>query len=244
MNRQAVLVIAGSDSSGGAGLTRDLRVLADLDLDAVCAVTAVTAQSDRRLHAVHHVPPEIVRAQIAAALETRSVAAVKIGMLGTRSTVGAVVEALSSLDVPIVLDPVLASSSGGTLLDEAGRDAMRELLLARVSLLTPNIPEAAILAGQSPAESEGEMLEQASLIQSLGPKAVLIKGGHASGEESVDLLVTADGIVERLTAPRWQESRRGTGCVLSTGIAARLAKGLPLATACLLAKQHLRPEVG
>lgn len=236
--RPAVLVIAGSDSSSGAGLARDLRVLAELRLDAVCAVTAVTAQSDERVHAVHHVPPEIVRAQITAARETRPVA-VKIGMLRTRSTVEAVSEALCGLNVPIVLDPVLASSSGGTLLDEAGRLALHELLLGRVSLLTPNIPEAAVLTGLPPARTERKMADQARLIQALGPEAVLLKGGHGSDEESVDLLLTADGLVARLAAPRWDVSMRGTGCALSTGIAAHLAQGTSLITACRLAKQQL-----
>ena len=237
--RPAVLVIAGSDSSGGAGLQRDLRVLAELGLDAVCAVTAVTAQSDERVHAVHHVPPEIVRAQIDAARETRPVAAVKIGMLGTRATVEAVAKALCGLNVPIVLDPVLASSSGGALLDEDGRAALSELLLACTTLLTPNIPEAAVLAGRPQARDEDEMLDQARLIQSLGPEAVLIKGGHASGEESVDLLVTADGLTERLAAPRRHAAMRGTGCVIATAIAAHLAQGKPLSAACRLAKQNL-----
>lgn len=237
--RPAVLIIAGSDSSGGAGLARDLRVLAELGLDAVCAVTAVTAQSDERVYSVHHVPPEIVRAQMTAARETRPVAAVKIGMLGTRSTVEAVAGALCGLNVPIVLDPVLASSSGGILLDEPGRLSLRELLFGRVTLLTPNIPEAAILVGRPAARNEDEMVYQARLMQSLGPEAVLLKGGHGTSEESVDLLVTDHGLEARLSAPRRDVSMRGTGCTLATAIAAHLAHGTPLVTACQLAKQKL-----
>src|SRR5215469_10141933 len=142
-DRPAVLVIAATDSSGGAGLTRDVRVLSDFSVDALCVVTAVTAQSDQQVTAVHHVPPDVVRAQLTAALATRQVGAIKIGMLGTRATVEAVAEALPASDVPIVLDPVLVSSSGGVLLDDAGRAALIRLLMPRATLVTPNVPEVA-----------------------------------------------------------------------------------------------------
>lgn len=135
-----MLVIAATDSSGGAGLTRDVRVLADSSVDALCVVTAVTAQSDRRVTAVHHVPPEIIRAQIAGAFATRAIGAIKVGMLGTAATVEAVVEALSTAMAgrrvsggtpPMVVDPVLVSTSGGVLLDAGGRAALLEHLFPR-----------------------------------------------------------------------------------------------------------------
>src|ERR1700761_1558490 len=127
--RLAVLVIAGTDSSGGAGLTRDVRALSDLGMDSLCAVTAATAQTNSRVTAIHHIPPDIIREQIAAAFATGRVAAVKIGMLGNRVTVAAVVAGLrAAMPVPTVLDPVLLSSSGGVLLDADGKAAMRENL--------------------------------------------------------------------------------------------------------------------
>jgi hydroxymethylpyrimidine/phosphomethylpyrimidine kinase len=234
-----VLVIAGSDSSGGAGVTRDVRTLTQLGIQARCVVTAVTAQSDARLYEVHVVPPGLVRAQLAAACASGRIDALKIGMLATAATVHAVCAALPRGALPIVLDPVLASSSGGELLDRQGREALCTALLPRVTLLTPNIPEAAALLGSSPAQSEMELLQQARALLALGPEAVLLKGGHRSGPEATDLLLAHDGVPRWLRAPRVAIDRRGTGCVLAAAIAAGLATGLDLATACAHAKQHL-----
>jgi hydroxymethylpyrimidine/phosphomethylpyrimidine kinase len=234
-----VLVIAGSDSSGGAGLTRDVRTLTRLHTRAACVVTAVTAQSDKRLEAVHVVPAELVRAQMTAALATCRVEAIKIGMLATRATVLAVSAALPAMTLPVVLDPLLASSSGGELLDEAGRSALRAVLLPRTTLLTPNIPEAAALLGTGSARSEAELLQQAAALLALGPRAVLLKGGHGDGPEAADLLLAAHEPPRWLRAPRIDAQRRGTGCALASAIAAGLAAGLELVTACERAKQHV-----
>jgi hydroxymethylpyrimidine/phosphomethylpyrimidine kinase len=230
-SRPAVLVIAATDSSGGAGLIRDVRVLTDFSVDALCVTTAVTAQSDKRVLAVHHIPPETIRAQLTAALETRRVGAVKIGMLGTRTTVETVVESLAITTrsraqprpggragaaqadavgtpqtttgpgdpngsdgqpgpgVSIVLDPVLVSSSGGVLLDAEGRTALLQKLLPQVTLVTPNVPEVAALLGERVASSEAELIEQGRRLLQFGPQAILLKGGHARGEEATDLLI-------------------------------------------------------
>ena len=237
---RAVLVIAGVDSSGGAGLTRDVRVLADFDTDTVCAVTAVTAQSNSRVTAVHHVPPQIIRAQIAAAFETREIGAVKIGMLGNRATVEAVVESLRPREtVPVVLDPVLVASSGGILLDEDGRKALADRLLPCVTLVTPNIPEAATLVGEKPAAGETPLIGQALRLLALGPQAVLLKGGHATGAEAVDWLVCADHSVRRIASARIPATLRGTGCALASAIAAGLASGATLADSCERAKRYV-----
>ncbi len=233
-----VLVIAGSDSSGGAGLTRDVCTLTQLGVRALCVVTAVTAQSDAQLSAVHVVPAQLVRAQMAAALASRRADAIKIGMLATGATVVAVAEALPPA-APVVLDPVLASSSGGELLDGDGRAALCAALLPRTTLLTPNIPEAAALLGSLPARSEHELLQQAAALLALGPRAVLLKGGHGAGPEAADLLLAADAAPRWLRAPRLPAVRRGTGCALSAAIAAGLADGLDLSGACQRAKQHL-----
>jgi hydroxymethylpyrimidine/phosphomethylpyrimidine kinase len=210
----AVLVIAGSDSSGGAGLVRDVRTLTRLDTRVLCAVTAVTAQSDSGVRAVHPMAPELVRAQIAAALATTRIGAIKIGMLATGAVALAVAASLPPRgEVPMVLDPVLLSSSGGVLLDDAGRAALEEMLLPRA--------------------------EQGRALLARGPAAVLVKGGHGGGREAVDLLLVEGQPVRRLSAPRSARTLRGTGCALASAIAAGLAAGLGLEDACARAKQHL-----
>lgn len=239
-NRPAVLVIAATDSSGGAGLTRDVRALADFGVDVICAVTAITAQSDTRVTAVHHIPPEVVSAQVAAAFETRHVAAIKIGMLGTRATVEAVVGSLPRNDsIPIVLDPVLVSSSGGVLLDVGGRETMRQYLFPRAILVTPNVPEAAALLDLDIATSEYALIEQAKGLLELGPQAVLLKGGHMDGEDAIDLLVCRHHGLQRIRSVRLSATSRGTGCALASAIAAGLACGVSLFDACQQAKCYV-----
>ncbi len=236
----AVLVVAGSDSSGGAGLVRDVRTLARFATPVRCALTAVTAQSDREVLAVHPLPPELVRHQIAAALATSSIGAIKIGMLATGAVALAVAASLPPREqVPMVLDPVLRSSSGGALLDAGGRRVLTEHLLPRATLVTPNIEETAVLLGAAPARSEAEMAQQGQALLALGPAAVLVKGGHGQGDEAVDLLLIAGEPVRRLASPRSRRPLRGTGCALASAIAAGLAAGLDLEAACAGAKQHL-----
>ena len=243
--RGAVLVIAGSDSSGGAGIVRDLRVLADLGAQALCAVTAVTAQTHAEVVGVHHVPPDIVRAQIRAALDTTSLGAIKIGMLGTAATVRAVADALPrNGSIPIVLDPVLLSSSGGVLLDEAGRAEMLARLLPLAAVLTPNIPEAASLCGASPAASPEALVAQARTLLSRGARAVLLKGGHGEGPQALDLLLSSEGAPIWLSSPRIEGRCRGTGCALASAIAASLARGASVEAACRAAKQYVLSMLG
>ncbi len=240
MRRPAVLVIAGSDSSGGAGLARDVRTLADFGADALCVVTAVTAQSNRRVLSLHHVPSAAVSAQIAAAFETCVPGAVKLGMLGSRATVEAVADALQAhRALPWVLDPVLAASSGGALLDSEGLTAMKERLLPHAALVTPNIPEAAALLDEDPVRDEAALTAQARRILALGPRAVLLKGGHALGSEAVDWLVSRDRAPERIASPRLDAEHRGTGCALASAIAAQLASGESPGAACRRAKAYV-----
>ena len=249
--RPAVLVIAGSDSSGGAGLARDLEALEAFGVDALAVVTAVTAQSHLRVLAVHPVPPPILRAQIEAALETRIPDAIKIGMLTNRETVEAVSGALRDVagqnisgsgprrPIPIVLDPVLVSSSGGVLLDEAGRHALKDRLLPLTELLTPNVPEAAALLGEPPASSETALEQQALSLLNLGPRSVLLKGGHAPEPDAIDRLVCRGQPLRRITAPRIRASLRGTGCALASAIAAQLAAGVAIVLACERAQAYI-----
>lgn len=243
-SRPRVLVIAGSDSSGGAGLLRDTQVLTQFEVDARCAVTAVTAQTNTHVSAVHHVPPELIRQQIKSALETGEIAAIKIGMLGTRAAIQAVAESLPAPDrIPIVLDPVLMSSSGKSLLEKTGLNALRELLMPRVSLVTPNLPEAAALLEEEVATSEAGMLDHAQRLLRFDVQAVLLKGGHATGEESVDVLVTLSDPPIYMRAARRAATLRGTGCALSSAIAAGLALKMPLGAACERAKAYVWSEI-
>jgi hydroxymethylpyrimidine/phosphomethylpyrimidine kinase len=236
----AVLVIAGSDPGGSAGLARDLHTLAQLRVPALCVLTAVTVQSDREVSGVHVIPAHVVRAQIEAALSTGRITAVKVGMLATRATVLAVAATLPPRQaLPLVVDPVLAASSGGTLLDDAGRAALVETLLPRISVLTPNIPEAAALLGMDAARDEEQLLRQGRALLALGPEAVLLKGGHGGGAHSTDLLLTGAGPPTRFTAARSAAQRRGTGCALASAIAAGLAAGLDVAASCAQAKNYV-----
>jgi hydroxymethylpyrimidine/phosphomethylpyrimidine kinase len=258
------LVIAATDSSGGAGLTRDVRVLTDFVVDALCVVTAVTAQSDKKVSAIHHVPPEIIHAQITAAFATRQIDAIKIGMLGTQATVEAVVAALSgAVGIPIVVDPVLVSTSGGVLLDAGGRAALTGSLFPLAALVTPNIPEAGALLGEPVAADEAGLMQQGEKLLGFGSKAILLKGGHPyasgrytgrnEGEDAVDLLITDEAAgahptrgrraselsIERIHSKRIVGASRGTGCALASGIAAGLASGKPLSEACRAAKRYV-----
>ena len=235
-----VLVIAGTDSSGGAGLTRDVATLTRLGAEAQCAVTAVTAQTDREVTTIELLPPPLVRAQIRAALATRRTGAIKIGMLGAKAIVEAVAEVIPPREhVPLVLDPVLAASSGGALLETEGRAALAALLLPRATVLTPNLPEAAALLGVAPASSAAEIIGQGRALCARGAAAVLMKGGHASGALATDWLVMAGGSVREFNAPRLTGARRGTGCALASAIAAGLAAHLSLEAACQQAKEHV-----
>lgn len=235
-----VLVIAGSDSSGGAGLTRDVETLTHFGVGALCALTAVTAQSDTAVTAIEVLPPATVRAQIDAAFATGRVDAVKIGMLATRAVVLAVAAALAvHAAVPVVLDPVVTSTSGTALLDAAGQAALREGLLSRATLITPNLPEAAALLGVAHGVSAAQPLAQAEGLLALGARAVLLKGGHAAGPTATDLLLIRGAPAQHLSAPRIPADLRGTGCALASGIAAGLANKQDLSQACARAKQHV-----
>lgn len=242
-DRDTVLVIGGSDSSGGAGVARDLRTLFDLGMHGVAVITGVTAQTHAEVRGIHMVPPAFVGDQISAALASNPVRAIKIGMLGTAETVEAVAARLPRGQVPIVLDPVLAASSGGCLLDEAGRAALVERLFPLATLVTPNVPEAALLLGQllgQPATPDAALIGRyGSELLKLGPAAVLVKGGHAEGDEAIDFLLPKIGNVVTLRGPRLPGSLRGTGCALASAIAVGLASGSSLAVACWDAKRYV-----
>jgi hydroxymethylpyrimidine/phosphomethylpyrimidine kinase len=234
------LTIAGSDSGGGAGIQADLKTFAALGVYGASAITALTAQNTQGVDAVLAVPPDFVGAQIWAAAGDLEVAAIKIGMLATAPVIGAVADGLADFQgVPVVLDPVMVAASGDKLLDEDAIATLRARLLPLATLITPNLPEAAALLEVSEARNEQEMSEQGAALLAIGARAVLVKGGHLRGEQAVDLLVTAEG-VEHFAAPRVAtRNTHGTGCTLSSAIAAELAKGASLRDAVARSKSFV-----
>ena len=234
------LSIAGSDSSGGAGIQADLRTFGALGVHGATVLTAVTAQNARTIHAVHVIPVGIVAAQLQAVFEALDIRAVKLGMLAQAATIETVAAGLNRhRPAFIVLDPVMIATSGARLLAEDAVACLVSRLLPLVDCLTPNLAEAAALLGMSLATSEAAMAAQGRALLDLGPRAVLMKGGHAPLAEAVDLLVTPQG-TQRFAAP-WVESGNlhGTGCTLSAAIAAAVARGAGLADAVARAKAYL-----
>jgi hydroxymethylpyrimidine/phosphomethylpyrimidine kinase len=237
------VTIAGSDSSGGAGIQADLKTFAALGVYGATVITALTAQNTRGVAAIHDVPADFVAAQIDAVFSDLKIDAVKIGMLSTAPTIETVAAALARRRPPnVVLDPVIIASTGASLLRPRAIDALRKLV-GQADLLTPNLPEAAALLNLPLARDEHVMEVQAQKLLEFGAKAVLIKGGHGEGPESVDLLVDPGGCT-RFAAPRIAtKNTHGTGCSLSSAIAAGLAKGLPLAEAVGQAKQYVTAAI-
>lgn len=233
-----VLVIAGSDSGGGAGIQADIKTITMLGGYAATAITAVTVQNTLGVQAVHAVPADIVAAQIRAVLDDIGADAIKIGMLGDAVTIAAVADALADATAPIVLDPVMVAKGGATLLADDAVDVLMARLVPRAALVTPNVPELAKLA-RTEILDEADMLLAAQELLGAGPGAVLAKGGHLGGERVVDWLVSHHE-QQRFEAPRvGGRHTHGTGCTLSSAIAAGLAAGLPLSAAVERARSFL-----
>jgi hydroxymethylpyrimidine/phosphomethylpyrimidine kinase len=234
------LTMAGSDSSGGAGIQADLKTFSALGVFGASVITALTAQNTRGVTAIHDVPDDFIAAQADAVFTDLDVKAVKIGMLSRPGAIRTVADALARHGArPVVLDPVMVAASGAKLLADAAVETLKEVLIPRCDLLTPNLPEAAVLLGCPMAEDEDDMRRQGEALLRIGARAVLMKGGHGTGPESVDLLVEAAGAT-RLVAPRHlTRNTHGTGCTLSSAVAAGLAKGDDLGTAVRAAKAYI-----
>jgi len=239
------VTIAGSDSSGGAGIQADLKTFSALGVYGASVITALTAQNTQGVTAIHDVPAHFIAAQMDAVFSDLAVTAVKIGMLSVPVAIAAVAAGLERWkQTLVVLDPVMVATSGDRLLAPAAVEVLKRELIPRALVITPNLPEAAALLGVPIARTEDEMRQQAGQLLALGAQAVLIKGGHGSGPEAVDLLVTA-AATARLSAERIAtEKTHGTGCTLSSAIAAGLAKGQRLAEAVSDAKQYVTEAIG
>lgn len=235
-----ILSIAGSDPSGGAGIQADLKAFSARRTFGMAVITALTAQNTRGVSSVHAVPPDFVAEQIRMVFADIRVDAVKIGMIANAGIAEAVADALQPhRGIPIVLDPVMIAKGGAPLLAPEAMSALRRRLLPLAAVVTPNLPEAASLLGEAEATNREAMERQATALLALGPRAALIKGGHLDGPESPDILANGDDI-------RWFESPRirtrnthGTGCSLSSAIAAELGKRHDIAEAVAAAKTWL-----
>lgn len=246
MSIPIALTIAGSDSSGGAGIQADLKTFAACGVYGASAITALTAQNTQGVTGIHYVPAEFITAQIDAVFSDLDVKAVKIGMVARREAIEAIAAGLDRWKPKhkhIVLDPVMVATSGDRLLSPDAIDALRTKLFPRASIITPNLPEAAALLNEAIAITEREIEAQGRRLLATGCPAVLIKGGHGNGPESIDYLIDARSVIA-LAAPRVATTNtHGTGCSLSSAIAAGLAKGQGLEVAVRDAKAYVSAAI-
>ena len=236
-----VLTIAGSDSGGGAGIQADIKAISAMGCFATSAITAVTVQNTLGVEAVHPIPIEILRGQIDAVLSDIGTDAVKIGMLHSSEVVEVVAEALVRHKVTnVVLDPVMVSTSGHRLIEESAIETLKRVLLPHARVITPNLPEAEILAGVEITSAE-QFPEVARLLSQGGTVSVLLKAGHLTDQRVVDVFYNAeDGTIVELPSQRIATpNTHGTGCTLSSAFAAALAQGLPLTEAARAAKDYI-----
>lgn len=244
MTTPVALTVAGSDSSGGAGIQADLKTFAALGVYGASAITALTAQNTKGVTGIHAVPAEFVTAQIDAVFSDLEIGAVKIGMVAQAAGIDAIAAALSRWKPGhIVLDPVMVATSGDRLLAAEAVEALRTKLMRLASVITPNLPEAAALLDEPIAASETEIENQGRRLLALGCRAVLIKGGHGEGAESIDYLVSAGNTIALAASRVATRNTHGTGCSLSSAIAAGLAKGEDLETAVRNAKSWISAAI-
>ena len=238
------LTIAGSDSGGGAGIQADLKTFSACGVYGASAIIALIAQNTRGVSGIHDVPAAFVTAQIDAVFDDLDVRAVKIGMVSRRDVIEAIAAALARWSPRhVVVDPVMVATSGDRLLAPDAVDAVRRLLIPRAKIITPNLPEAAALLDDAVATTEAGIERQGERLLALGCAAVLVKGGHGDGPQSIDYLFRRDGVV-RFAAPRIAtRNTHGTGCTLSSAIAAGLAKGRPLEAAVREAKAYISAAI-
>jgi hydroxymethylpyrimidine/phosphomethylpyrimidine kinase len=238
------VTIAGSDSGGGAGLQGDLKTFSALGVYGACVVTALTAQNTAGVTAIHDVPADFVAAQMDAVFSDLRVGAVKIGMLSQPAIIHAVAAGLVRWrQTKVVLDPVMVASSGDRLLAPDAIEVLKRVLIPCAAVLTPNLPEAAALLGLPVAETQDQMHEQAQRLLAMGAKAVVLKGGHAQGRDSVDLLVDRNGAVALPLTRIASRNTHGTGCAFSAALAAGLAKGMELEEATRSAKLYVHAAI-
>ncbi len=239
-----VLIVAGSDSGGGAGIQADIKAVTAMAGFAMTAITALTAQNTLGVHGVHMVPGAFIAQQIKVVLDDLGADAIKTGMLGDAATVALVADMLRqhAAKVKLVVDPVMVAKGGASLLTDDAVAHLRRLLLPMATLLTPNLPEASLLTGIDIVDEEG-MHRAAAALLAMGPDAVLLKGGHLPGEELIDLLVTDDATLAFRSARINTPHTHGTGCTLASAAAAGLAQGMALVDAVSRARAYVQSAI-
>jgi len=243
-NPARILIVAGSDSGGGAGIQADIKTATALGAYAMTAITAVTVQDTTGVHSFHAVPPQIVGDQIRVVLDDIGADAVKTGMLVSARTVEAVTKALAlHAQIPLVVDTVMIAKGGADLVDESGVDAMKSLLIPLAALITPNAPEAARLTGLRVETADDLIRAAEALREARGGGAVLVKGGHIAGETITDVLADIDGVHIFRTRRIGTAPMHGTGCTLATAIATGMAQHLSLQDAVSRARLYVQEAV-
>jgi hydroxymethylpyrimidine/phosphomethylpyrimidine kinase len=239
-----VLTIAGSDSSGGAGIQADLKTFSALGVYGASAITCITAQNTCTVEAIHSIPASMVAAQLKAVFEDLDIAAVKIGMLNSETTIEKVSSLLQHYRPKfIVVDPVMVSTSGKQLIETAAIAALKELILPIATIITPNIPEAAVLLNITPANDRETMLEAVRQLQTLGAESVLLKGGHLGGDTCLDVFLQNGAVTELKQTKIKTNNTHGTGCTLSAAITANLASGDSILMAVKKANLYLHEAI-
>jgi hydroxymethylpyrimidine/phosphomethylpyrimidine kinase len=242
--RPIALTIAGSDSSGGAGIQADLKTFSALGVYGASVITAITAQNTVGVQGVQMLPAAFVEQQMASVFDDLQIGAVKTGMLGSGDIIRAVADRLVGLSLPSVVDPVMVATSGDMLIEREAVEVMKASLLTVATVVTPNMDEAAALLGTARARTREELAAQGEALRAMGCPAVLMKGGHFGGPRADDVLVTSDGPIiiegERIAT----SNTHGTGCTLASAIAAHLSAGFPLEAAVRSAKTYLITALG
>ena len=234
-----ILIVAGTDPTGGAGIVRDIETASHFSIRTGLAVTSVNVQDDHHVETKLPMNGDIIRGQMLAALRSDKISAIKVGMTGSPEIVEAICSVLDNFsDIPVILDPVIRASSGGVLADDRTVTAIKEKLLKYCYLVTPNLPELAALTGEKLSENHSQTIEQAKKLLASGSKCVLAKGGHETGAIAIDSLVSCNEI-SNFSNLRLDATMRGTGCTLSTAIACGIAKGKSLEDAVETAKNYV-----
>ncbi len=240
-----LLIVAGSDSGGGAGIQADINTATAHGVYAMTAITAITVQDTNGVHGVHLIPDATIADQMRVVLADIGTDAVKTGMLHSAGTIAAVAQEIArgAGDAPLVVDPVMVAKGGARLIDDTAIAAMRTLLLPRATLLTPNTPEAAALLGGAELKTQGDLIVAGRGLRGLGARAVLMKGGHLAGDMVFDALITEDG-EEVFASPRLRTAHtHGTGCTLASAIASNLALGKSLKDAVTAARSYVQHAI-
>jgi hydroxymethylpyrimidine/phosphomethylpyrimidine kinase len=244
MTTPIALSIAGSDPSGGAGIQADLKTFGALGVYGAAAIASLTAQNTKGVTGVHQVPADFISAQIDAVLGDLAVAAVKIGMVGSQPAIEAIAKSLLRWSAKnVVLDPVMIATSGDRLLEPGAVEALRTTLIPLALIVTPNLPEAAALLNEPVATTEDAIIDQGRRILAFGARSALIKGGHGEGPDSVDYLISKESVIRLASKRIATKNTHGTGCSLSSAIAAGLAKGEELETAVRHAKDFVSAAI-